>query len=84
MKICYLPSCKLYILFVISMICKDFVKEFNVNEKSGLTNILMPCLTKLGQNIFSDDQEPFIKLLESLTENALYKALLNAHYAMDL
>ena len=59
--------------------CQDFVKEFNVKERSGLTIILAPCSTKLGQNIFSDDQEPFTNWLESLTENALYKALLYAH-----
>ena len=64
--------------------CEDFVKEFNVKERSGLTNILVPCLTKLGQNIFSNEEEPFTQWLESLTENALYKALLNAHSAMDL
>ena len=28
---------------------------------------------KLGQNIFSNDEEPFISWLDSLTENALYK-----------
>ena len=64
--------------------CEDFVKEFNVKERSGLTNILEPCLTKLGQNIFSNDEEPFISWLDSLTEDALYKALLNAHSAMNL
>ena len=39
---------------------------------------------RLGQNIFSNDEEPFISWLDSLTENALYRALLNAHSAMNL
>ena len=60
------------------------MKDFDGRERSGETNILVPCLTKLGQNIFTDDTEPFTKWLDSLTENALYKALLNAHSAMNL
>ena len=60
------------------------MKDFDGRERSGETNILVPCLTKLGQNVFTDDTEPFTKWLDSLTENALYKALLNAHSAMDL
>ena len=64
--------------------CEEFVKDFDGRERSGETNILVPCLTKLGQNIFTDDTEPFTKWLDSLTENALYKALLNAHSAMNL
>ena len=60
------------------------MKDFDGRERSGETNILVPCLTKLGQNIFTDDTEPFTKWLDSLTKNALYKALLNAHSAMDL
>ena len=60
------------------------MKDFDGRERSGETNILVPCLTKLGQNVFTDDTEPFTKWLDSLTENTLYKALLNAHSAMDL
>ena len=60
------------------------MKDLDGRERSGETNILVPCLTKLGQNVFTDDTEPFTKWLDSLTENALYKALLNAHSAMDL
>ena len=60
------------------------MKDFDGREKSGETNILVPCLTKLGQNVFTNETEPFTKWLDSLTENALYKALLNAHSAMDL
>ena len=63
---------------------EEFVKEFNFKEKSGITDVLVPCLTKLGQNIFSEETEPFIRWLDSLKENALYKALHNAHTAMDL
>ena len=64
--------------------CEEFVKDFDGKERSGVTNILVPCLTKLGQNIFTDDTEPFTQWLDSLTENALYKALLKAHSAKDL
>ena len=60
------------------------MKDFDGRERSGETNILVPCLTKLGQNVFTDDTEPFTKWLDSLTESELYKALLNAHSAMDL
>ena len=63
---------------------EQFVANFNRGESTGLTNILVPCLTKLGQNIFSSETEPFIKWLDSLNDNALYKALLNAHTASDL
>ena len=61
-----------------------FVNEFNERETSGQTNILFPCLTKLGQNPWSSETSPFTKWLESLNENALYKALLMAHTATDL
>ena len=66
------------------LINPEFVEEFNDKERWGVTNVLVPCQTKLGQNVFTDETEPFTKWLESLTENALYKALLNAHSAMDL
>ena len=58
--------------------------NFNQAETSGLSNVIVPCLTKLGQNVFSSETEPFIKWLDSLNENALYKELLNAHTATDL
>ena len=58
---------------------EEFVNNFNLKEKSGVTNIIIPCLSKVGQNIFSVDTEAFSKWLEGLNENALYKALLNAH-----
>ena len=60
------------------------MNEFNFKEKSGMTNVLVPCLTKLGQNIFSEETESFIRWLDSLKENTLCKALQNAHTAMDL
>jgi len=63
---------------------ETFVDTFNSKESSGATDIIIPCLTKVGQNIFNDNSEPFTKWLESLNENALYKALLNAHVAVDL
>ena len=62
-------------------------KMFEVVEVKPVVKVtpnLVPCLTKLGQNIFSNEEEPFTQWLDSLMENALYKALLNAHSAMDL
>ena len=63
---------------------EDFVNNFNIKERSGVTNIIIPCLTKVGQNIFSHDNVTFSEWLDGLNENALYKALLNAHTAEDL
>ena len=60
------------------------MEEFNDKEIWWVNNVLVPCKTKLGQNVFTDETEPFTKWLESLTENALYKVLLNAYSAMDL
>ena len=63
---------------------EHFVDNFNDGEKSGLTNIIVPCLTKLSQNIFNTETRPQSDWLESLNDNYLYKALLNAHSASDL
>ena len=63
---------------------ENFVRDFNNKERSGITDVIIPCLPKLGQNIFVDETEPFSKWLESLKENSLYKALINAHTASDL
>ena len=63
---------------------EDFVNNFNIKERSGVTNIIIPCLTKVGQNIFSHDNETFSEWLDGLNENASYKALLNAYTAEDL
>ena len=63
---------------------ENFVDNFNAGEKSGVTNIIVPCLTKLGQNIFSTETKPLSDWLESLNKNSLYKALLKAHTASDL
>ena len=41
-------------------------------------------ISKFGQNIFSHEAVTFSNWPESLTENALYKALLKAHTANDL
>ena len=61
-----------------------FVNDFNAGERTGRTNIIVPCLAKLGQNIFSSETKPLSVWLDSLNENALYKALLNVHTASDL
>ena len=63
---------------------EQFVVTFNKGERTGITNIIVPCLTKLEQNIFSTETKPFYEWLESLNKNALYKALLRAHTATDL
>ena len=63
---------------------QDFVDNFIPREKSGMSDILIPCLSKVGQNIFSNESESFTTWLKSLTENAVYKALLNKHIADDL
>ena len=58
--------------------------RFNLKEQSGVTDVIVPCLSKLGQNIFSYGEKEFPLWLDGLNENALYKALLNAHTASDL
>ena len=42
---------------------EEFVNDFNIKEKYGVTNIIIPCLSKVGQNIFSQDNETFFKWL---------------------
>ena len=49
-----------------------------------MTNIIEPCLTKVGQNPFTEDTDPFLAWLETLNKNALYKSLLEAHTAENL
>ena len=63
---------------------ENFVDEFNFKEKNGDTDLLVPCLTKVGQNCFDPNTEEFAKWLDSLNSNALYKILLAAHTAMEL
>ena len=64
--------------------CEEFVSDFNSRERLGVTNIIVPCLSKVGQNYFSSETKSYTSWLESLNENALYKALLNAHTASKL
>ena len=47
-------------------------------------NIILPCLTKVGQNCFGHDQAAFETWLTSLNKNDLYKSLLEAHTAVKL
>ena len=63
---------------------EDFVTDFNNKEMNGLTTIILPCLTKIGQNCYAPDNTAFETWLNSLNENALYKALLEAHMAVKL
>ena len=63
---------------------EDFVESFNRGERSGRTNILLPCLTKIGQNCFAPAPEIFATWLTSLSKNALYKSMLEAHMATNL
>ena len=55
-----------------------------ISRKTGISNVIIPCLTKLGQNIFSSEKKAFTEWLDSLNENSLYKALLDAHTATCL
>ena len=63
---------------------EDLVRDFNKKESTGLTNIILPCLTKVGQNCFFPDKTDFDSWLSSLNKNALYKSLLEAHIAVKL
>ena len=47
--------------------------RFNLKEQSGVTDVIVRCLTKLGQNIFSSDEKEFPLWLDCLNENAVYK-----------
>ena len=49
--------------------------DFNAKEQAGKTNILIPCLVKVGQNAFSDETAAFDTLLASLETNALVLSL---------
>lgn len=60
---------------------ENFVDDFNFKESNGQTNLIVPCLTKVGQNSFESDKKPFSDWLNSLNSNALYKSLLEAHTA---
>ena len=63
---------------------ENFVDEFNDKEIEGLTNIILPCLTKVGQNCFSHDKKTFEAWLNSLNKNALYKSLIEGHKVVVL
>ena len=63
---------------------EKFVEEFKFRERSGITNIIEPCFTKVGHNPCTEEGEPFLTWLESLNKNALYKSLLEAHTAVVL
>ena len=63
---------------------ENFVNDFNDKETVGITNIILPCLVKVGKNCFSHDHAAFETCLTSLNKNALYKSLLEAHTAVHL
>ena len=63
---------------------ENFVDDFNVKETMGKANIILPCLTKVGQNCFEHDQAAFETWLTSLKKNALNKSLLEEHTAVKL
>ena len=63
---------------------EKFVDYLNYKEGSGITNMIIPCLSKVGQNCFDSDTKSFTAWLNSLDKNALYKSLLRAHTAMKL
>ena len=45
---------------------ENFVDDFNDKKTAGVTNIIFPCLTKVGQIFFVDDTKPFETWLSSL------------------
>ena len=45
---------------------ENFVDDFNDKKTAWVTNIIFPCLTKVGQNFFVDDTKPFETWLSSL------------------
>ena len=63
---------------------ENFVDDFNYKERTGKSNLIIPCLTKVGQNCFSADMEVFTGWLDSLKTNPLNKSLLQAHTALKL
>ena len=63
---------------------EEFVRSVNQKEELGLTNIIAPCLSKVGQNCYDVDDEAFAAWLASLSKNALYKSMMEAHTATKL
>ena len=63
---------------------EKIVDDFHFKENNGITNLIIPCLTKVGQNCFNSNTDSFTSWLDSLNKNALYKSLLAAHTAMNL
>ena len=57
---------------------EDFVRSVNHQEIEG-SNIIVPCLSKVGQHCFDQNDKAFVDWLESLSEHALYKSMLAAH-----
>ena len=39
---------------------EDFIEAFNYKERMGITDILLPCLSKVGQNCFDSNDESFL------------------------
>ena len=45
---------------------ENFIDDFNDKKTAGVTNIIFPYLTKVGQKCFVDDTKPFETWLSSL------------------
>ena len=61
---------------------ENFVDDVNDKETVVITNIILSCLTKMGQNCYSLDYAACDTWLISLNKNTLYKSLLEAHTAL--
>ena len=57
-------------------------KKFNASQRAN--PVVKKTFTKVGQDIFNDDLTEFHKWIDSLSEKALYKSLIEAHTAAQL
>ena len=62
--------------------CENHMKLFNDSEATE--NLIQRTFSKVGQNIFSTESEELEKWLNSLSENALYRTLLESHTEVNL
>ena len=57
--------------------------DSHYKENNGITNVILPCLTKVGENCFNSNTDSFTSL-DSLNKNDLYNCLLAANTDMNL
>ena len=63
---------------------EDFINMVNSNKETDILSTIVPCLTKIGQNVFNPDMKLFDEWLSSLSTNSLYKSMVEAHTATVL